>query len=200
MARLGRKPEARRLANDELELAQAQGSAPAIGVALRCVGLAAARGQRLDKLHSSVDVLRPSSARLEYASSLVHLGAELRRGNLRADARVPLREGLDLAIRCGALPLARTARQELAATGARPRRMYLRGVHALTPSEGRVARMAADGLGNTDIAQALFVTKKTVEKHLGNVYMKLDITNRKELPQALSSPRENHATLPKADG
>ena len=69
--------------------------------------------------------------------------------------------------------LAERAPEELAATGARPRRSRLSGVDALTASERRVARMAARGVGNVEIAQSLFVTRKTVEKHLGNVYTKL---------------------------
>ena len=73
----------------------------------------------------------------------------------------------------------------LLATGARPRRLVLSGLEALTPSERRVAEMAADGLSNRDIAQALFVTPKTVEVHLSNAYRKLDIHSRGELPNAL---------------
>ena len=57
----------------------------------------------------------------------------------------------------------------------------------LTPSEQRVAAMAADGMTNRDIAQALFVTQKTVEMHLGNVYRKLGVRSRTALPAALRS-------------
>ena len=59
------------------------------------------------------------------------------------------------------------------------------GVDALTASERRIAAMAADGLSNPEIAQALFVTKKTVEAHLGNAYRKLGINARGQLPDAL---------------
>jgi DNA-binding NarL/FixJ family response regulator len=88
-------------------------------------------------------------------------------------------------VRSGAQPLVDRAEEELAATGARPRRLLLSGVESLTASERRVARFAADGLSNKDIAQALFVTTKTVEVHLSNVYRKLGIGSRSELPQAL---------------
>jgi DNA-binding NarL/FixJ family response regulator len=111
-------------------------------------------------------LLRDSSARLEQAKALVALGAALRRTGSRAEAREPLREALDLAERCGALALAERAREELRATGARPRRSILRGVDALTASELRIARMAAEGLTNREIAQELFVTIRTVEMHL----------------------------------
>ena len=73
------------------------------------------------------------------------------------------------------------------ATGARPRRVALSGVDALTPSERRVAGMAAKEMTNRDIAQALFVTPKTVEVHLSSVYRKLGITSRAQLSGALGT-------------
>ncbi|HEX6389416.1 MAG TPA: helix-turn-helix transcriptional regulator, partial [Solirubrobacteraceae bacterium] len=109
------------------------------------------------------------------------------RANQRAAARDPLRRGLDLAQQCGATLLAERAEQELEATGARPRRRELSGVDALTPSERRVAEMAAKGMSNPEIAQALFVTRKTVEMHLGRVYRKLDVHGREELPVHLEA-------------
>jgi DNA-binding NarL/FixJ family response regulator len=132
-------------------------------------------------------VLEGSSARLEHARSLVELGAALGRANERSEARERLREGLDLAVRSGARPLVERAEQELAATGARPRRLLLSGIESLTASERRVAGFAAEGMSNKDIAQALFVTTKTVEVHLSNVYRKLGIGSRNELPEALGS-------------
>src|SRR5262249_2274268 len=106
----------------------------------------------------------------------------------RADARKPLREGLDLAHRCGATALTQRAREELKATGARPRRHVLTGRDALTPTEARVAQMAAQGHSTPEIAQALFVTPKTIETHLAHTYQKLNIHSRTELPQALNEP------------
>jgi DNA-binding CsgD family transcriptional regulator len=60
------------------------------------------------------------------------------------------------------------------------------GAEALTPSERRVAELAAEGRGNQEIAQTLFVTAKTVENHLGRAYRKLGISSRRELAAALS--------------
>jgi DNA-binding CsgD family transcriptional regulator len=77
-------------------------------------------------------------------------------------------------------------RSELYATGARPRTTALRGVESLTASERRVAALAAEGQTNRDIAQALFVTPKTVEVHLTNAYRKLGIRSRRELPATLA--------------
>ncbi|HEV2786183.1 MAG TPA: helix-turn-helix transcriptional regulator, partial [Solirubrobacteraceae bacterium] len=104
----------------------------------------------------------------------------------RVQAREALREGLDLAQRCGAAAVAERAREELVAAGARPRVAALSGVDALTPSERRVAGMAAEGMSNREIAQALFVTPRTVEMHLSNAFRKLDIRSRTQLVQALS--------------
>src|SRR4051794_24235409 len=151
------------------------GAARAIGVALDAGG----------RLEEAVTTLENSPARVEYAHALVGLGASLRRGNQRAAARDPLRQALDVADACGAEPLAERARHELHAAGGRPRRPRISGVDALTPSERRIAEMAADGLSNPEIAQALFVTRKTVEAHLAGAYRKLDIRSRAELPAAL---------------
>ena len=98
-----------------------------------------------------------------------------------------LREGLDLAHSLGGIALADQARHELVIAGARPRRDALRGRDALTPSELRVARLAAAGQTNRQIAQALFVTQRTVENHLTNAYAKLGIGSRPDLAAALVS-------------
>src|SRR5262249_22520617 len=87
--------------------------------------------------------------------------------------------------RCGARVLAERAMQELLAAGARPRRTALSGVEALTPSELRVAELAADGLTNREIAPALFGTEKTVETHPRPAYPKLHGTSRAQLPAKL---------------
>ena len=67
--------------------------------------------------------------------------------------------------------------------------MLRRGADALTASERRVAAMAASGMQNREIAQALFVTVKTVETQLSSCYRKLAIGSRRELGPALESPR-----------
>ena len=174
--------EARALARAELEDARRVGLARGIGVATRTLGLV--EGDRA-LLREAVAVLAGSPAVLELARTQVELGAALRRANQRAEAREPLRAGLDLAQRCGATRLAERARSELRATGARPRREALTGRAALTASERRTAEMAAAGMSNPAIAQALFVTVKTVEGHLSGAYRKLDVRSRAELPKAL---------------
>ena len=69
--------------------------------------------------------------------------------------------------------------------GARPQRLAFSGVDALTASERRVAELAVRGLRNREIAEALFVSLKTVEVHLGRVYTKLGIKGRSQLAEAL---------------
>jgi DNA-binding CsgD family transcriptional regulator len=180
---LGEPDEARAEAEALLAAARRFDTPGAVGQALRGCGLIEGGRAGLELLHEAVAQLERSPARLEHAHALVDLGAALRRLGARADARDPLRDGMDLAAAAGALPLAERAHQELAATGLRVRRAAQTGIAALTPSERRIAEHAATGLTNAQIAQALFVTTKTVEMHLGNAYRKLDITSRRELPR-----------------
>ena len=119
------------------------------------------------------------------AHALAELGAGLRRASHRAAARAPLTEALDLAARCGARPLAARAREELKATGARPRREWRTGLDALSPRELHVVRLAAAGRSNREIAHQLFVTLKTIEGHLARAYTKLGIEHRRELAPLL---------------
>jgi DNA-binding CsgD family transcriptional regulator len=167
---------------DEVELARAWGAPGPLGRALRALGLI---HNDCDLLGASVTTLDGSSWRLEHAYSLVELGAALRRAGRRRESREPLHAGMELAHDCGASPLVARAREELLATGARPRRVVRTGVEALTASERRVAGMAADGMTNREIAQALFVTTRTVEVHLTHAYQKLDISSREALPAGL---------------
>ena len=186
LARLGMKESADELVAEEVKRAQAWGVATPIGVALRTRGLLEGGQAGIETLRESVELLRRSPSRLELAKSLAELGAALRRANQRVESREPLREGLDLADRCGATALADRARDELAATGARPRKTMLTGAASLTASERRICEMAASGMSNPEIAQALFVTIKNVEGHLTHAYRKLDIGSRRELADALS--------------
>jgi len=173
--------EARALAAEELEIATALGFARAEGVALRAIGLIEGGEHGHELLAQSTRTLEGSPARLELARSLVEQGAALRRGGRRMDAREPLREGLAIAERCGAERLAERARDELRATGARPRRAARDGVASLTPAELRVCRMAVEGMSNPEIAHALFVSRGTVESQLHAAYVKLDVRSRREL-------------------
>src|SRR5262249_27663421 len=141
LLRLGERERAREVAQAELSDVRVFGTPRALGIALRVAGLAQEGERGLELLAQSVASLGNSLALLQRAHSLVELGAALRRRGNRATARKPLAEGFDLAARCGARPLAARAREELKATGARPRRAWRTGLEALTPSELRVVQL-----------------------------------------------------------
>jgi DNA-binding CsgD family transcriptional regulator len=193
LARLGELAEARRLADEALRIAHATGLPRAIGQAIRSAAALAPAEERVGLLTEAVARLRDCPARLELAAGLVDLGATLRRAGRRSDARAPLREGLDLAFRAGARPLADRAHAELLAAGARPRRPVLTGLEALTVSERRVASLATEGLTNREIAERLFVTQRTVETHLQHAFGKLGLHRREDLPAALARPARSEA-------
>jgi DNA-binding CsgD family transcriptional regulator len=174
---LGEREEAAALAQRAVAQAERWGDPWLLGQALRAQALVGGDGA----LERAVAVLRGSEARLELARSLLALGVR----EHGARAREHLAEALDLAQRCAAPALAERARAELVRAGARPRRAARSGRAALTATEERVARMAASGPTNREIAQALFVTEKTVEAHLSNAYRKLGIRARAELAAQL---------------
>ena len=186
LVRLERFDEAIVLAEQELAAARVVGTPWAIGVTLRAAGLSARGETGMALLEEAVEVLGRSPCRLEHARATIDLGAELRRSGRPGDARELLYQGLDRAHRCGAYALEARATQLLLQTGARPRRAALHGVDALTPSERRIVEMAASEMTNREIAQALFVTVKTVEMHLGHAYPKLGVRGRAELEAALA--------------
>jgi DNA-binding CsgD family transcriptional regulator len=177
--------EALSLVKEELEDARQVGQPRGIGAALRALGLIEGGAPGREHLIAAEAVLRRGPAGLEHARALVDLGAAMRRGGERAASRGPLRAGLDLAVTAGATRLAGRARAELAAAGARPRRAHLTGRDALTPSELRVAVLAGEGRTNNEVAQALFITPKTVDTHLTNAYAKLGISSRRDLAASL---------------
>jgi DNA-binding CsgD family transcriptional regulator len=193
--RLGERDRARELAQAELADVGSFGAPRALGIASRVAGLVEGGEGGLELLERSVVALRSSPALLERARSLAELGAARRRAGERTAARELLAEALDLAARCGASALAVRAREELKAAGARPRREWRTGVEALTPSELRIVRLAAEGRTNREIAQELFVTLKTVEGHLSRAYTKLGIDGRGGLRQILEPEKTRVSTL-----
>ncbi|MFC5138109.1 ATP-binding protein [Actinomycetospora rhizophila] len=178
-----RAPAARALAAEAVAAAEAWGAPLPLAEALRVAGEVAPRGEGLALLRRAVDVA--ADAPLERARDLLALGRALHRAGSRTEARDVLRRALDTASERGATAIARAAQDELVATGARPRRTRTSGAEALTPTERRVASAAAAGATNRAVAQALFVSEKTVETHLGSVYRKLGITARSQLGDAL---------------
>jgi DNA-binding CsgD family transcriptional regulator len=177
---------ARRLIGEERALAERFGAPRAIGVARRAAGLVTRGEEAVSLLRSAADLHAGCGARVEHARSLTGLGGAIRRAGRPAQARAPLQDAIALADRLGARTIARQARTELVLAGgdvpaARDR------TGELTPSERRVTALAADGRTNREIANALFVTVKAVEWHLGNAYRKLDVRGRHHLRDALSA-------------
>ena len=186
-ARLGERDRARELVEEELEIARRFGAPEPIGEALRVRALLVQGEEMVELAREAVEVLAASDLQLAHARALIDLGAALRRGGHRRDAREPLREGLDLANRCGSVLETDRAMDELRAAGARPRRPAVRGVDSLSAQERRVASMATEGLSNREIAEALFLTRRTVEMHLTGAYRKLGVAGRGELTDALGA-------------
>ena len=176
------------------------GTPGSIGTALATRGVVEGgdRGAELLRKPSGCSSARPpgSSTRAPSPTSGPCCGAPATEG----DAREPLRAGFELARRCGALPLAKRAHDELGATG--EKRAALRRHRGRVPDPQRAADCGDGGKGltNRQIAQELFLTVKTIETHLAAAYDKLGIRSRRELPDALGpEPRDQPArplTLP----
>jgi DNA-binding CsgD family transcriptional regulator len=115
-------------------------------------------------------------------------GTWLRRARRKADARTQLRAAVDSLDRIDATPWAERARAELNATGVTTPRPDRAGLPRLTPQERQVARLAAQGLSNRDIAAQLFLSPRTVGYHLYKAYPKLGVTSRSQLDPAALAP------------
>jgi DNA-binding CsgD family transcriptional regulator len=185
---MGDASAARLIAAEEIALARRAGTPRALGMALRAAAAAVEGDEKEALLGDSVAALEEGVSPLELARALVDLGTARRVAGLRKEARDLLERAQELAQRCGATPLAERAADEIRRSGARPRRTRADGAEPLTPSERRVAELAAEGLSNREIAQALFLSEKTVETHLGSTYRKLGIKSRRRLAAALGDP------------
>jgi DNA-binding CsgD family transcriptional regulator len=184
---LGETAEARELIAREVADARGWGDPWLLGQALRAQALVGPEAERISVLGDAVALLRASEARLELGLALLELGVAQHASGHARPARQALREVLELATDCAAPAVADRARIALIAAGGRPRRAAATGPLALTPTERRVARIAASGAGNREIAQTLFVTEKTIETHLASAYRKLGIRARGQLAAALTS-------------
>ena len=185
-ASLGEEETAAKLGREQLETARSVGAPGALGLSLRAAGLSMRGEERLALLEEAVSVLEHSARRLELARALVDLGREWTRVGRRREARDLQRRAIKLADDCGAVALGERARAELQAGPGRRARTELTGRSALTAAEWRVCRQAAAGGTNRDIAETLFVTEKTVERHLSSAYQKLGIRSRFQLAAAIS--------------
>ncbi|BCK66716.1 LuxR family transcriptional regulator [Streptomyces libani subsp. rufus] len=196
---LGETESAHELAEQELDLARRCRLPRALGVALRAAGTAAAGSRGLDLLAEAVTVLRPTPARLELARACHDFGVALLRRDDKRGARRTLREGLDLAVGCGATVLATRLEEGLHLAGGRVARSGSQGIRGLTAGEERVGTLAAQGYSNKQIAELLVVSLRTVETHLTGAYRKLGITGRPHLAAAMAEAGSSRGRSEPAD-
>jgi DNA-binding NarL/FixJ family response regulator len=185
LSRAGRREEALALAAEDVEQTALYGAPRAAAVALATAAAIEGGRDAQERLLAAIADLDGLGARLDAARARLDLGMLLRRRRRPRDARPPLAEAIDIAGRLGARRLAGEAEGELRAAGGRPRRPALTGPGSLTPSQRRVAELAAQGLSNPEVAQTLFVGVRTVETHLTATYAKLEIESRDQLGAAL---------------
>ena len=144
-------------------------------------------GVAADELYrEAIDRLGRTRLRPELARAHLLYGEWLRREGRRVDAREQLRTAYDLFTVIGMEAFAERARRELAATGEKARKRSPDTRDELTPQEEQIARLARHGLSNPEIGAQLFVSPRTVEWHLRNVFVKLGITSRRQLRTAAS--------------
>jgi DNA-binding CsgD family transcriptional regulator/tetratricopeptide (TPR) repeat protein len=180
------------LARDALErlakTTQPCGTEFALGIEARCRALLS-DGAAADKLYrEAIERLRRTRLRPEVARAHLLYGEWLRRENRRVDAREQLRTAHEMLVAIGMEAFAERARQELQATGEKVRKRTVETRDDLTAQEQQIARLAGGGLSNPEIAARLFLSSRTVEWHLRNVFTKLGIRSRRELANALAGP------------
>jgi DNA-binding CsgD family transcriptional regulator len=139
-----------------------------------------------ERYREAIERLSRTRMRSELARAHLLYGEWLRRKNRRVDAREQLRAAHEMLVTIGMDAFAERARQELEATGEKVRRRTVETRDDLTAQERQIARLARDGLSNPEIGARLFLSPRTVEWHLHNVFTKLGIRSRRELSTALS--------------
>jgi DNA-binding CsgD family transcriptional regulator len=135
---------------------------------------------------ASIEQLAATESLPEVARSRLLYGEWLRRKRRRREARVQLNLAYVIFDSLGATAFAERARIELAATGVEARSRTVATLHDLTPQEEQIARFAASGATNPEIAAQMFLSASTVEYHLRKVFRKLDISSRRQLKAALN--------------
>jgi DNA-binding CsgD family transcriptional regulator len=174
----------------------ASGTAMALGVLARSRALLTGDDGAEPLYLEAIAHLQRSPARPDLARAHLVYGEWLRRNRRRRDARESLRTAHELFETMGYVFFARRARVELAATGERARQRVPETHDELTPQELQIARLAASGVPNREIAARLFISASTVEYHLRKVFRKLEITARGQLRDALGEARSTAPATP----
>jgi DNA-binding CsgD family transcriptional regulator len=164
----------------------ASATAWALGVESRSRALLTDDDSAESLYREAIDQFSRTRVRTELARVRLLYGEWLRRQGRRIDAREQLRTAHEMFTAMGAEAFAERTRHELVATGEKAGKGALATTGRLTARETQVARMARDGLSNPEIGARLFLSPRTVEYHLGNVFTKLGITSRHELNRALA--------------
>jgi DNA-binding CsgD family transcriptional regulator len=184
--RLGRNQEAAETAEEFERDASAKAQPWALARAARCRGLLTAQDKSDQHFETALTLHGQTPDAFETGRTHLAYGSHLRRARHRVRAREQLRAAADVFDRLGADPWAETARAELAATGETARRRDLTTLSDLTAQELQVALSLAAGRTTRETAAALFLSPKTIEYHLRNVYRKLAIGSRSELTAAMT--------------
>ena len=153
-----------------------------MGLLARSRALVAGGDEADEHFRSAIDELSRGTIATDTARTQLLYGEWLRRARRRKEAREPLHEALEFFETIGASAFASRARSELAATGEHVRNRST-PVNVLTPQEAQIARLAASGERNREIAAQLFITTSTVEYHLRKVFVKLGVSSRTLLAQ-----------------
>ncbi len=163
------------------ESTAASGSDWALGVEARSRALVS-EGETADRLYQeAIERLGRTRMGAELARAHLVYGEWLRRENRRTDAREQLHLAHDMLADTGMDGFADRARRELLATGETVRKRVVETLTDLTAQEAQIAKLARDGRTNAEIGSQLFISPRTVEWHLTNVFTKLGITSRKDL-------------------
>jgi DNA-binding CsgD family transcriptional regulator len=164
---------------------QASGTEWALGIAARSHALLTDDGHAEDLYTEAIERLGRTRIATDLARAHLLYGEWLRRQPRRADARKELRIAHEMFTDFGMEAFAERARIELAATGEHARKRTAETVDELTPQESHIARLAAQGNTNREIAAQLFLSPHTVEYHLRKAFRKLDIKSRTQLAHRL---------------
>lgn len=189
LAELGRPAEGLDLVEQVTAAVQRWGTARAQGMLAHARGVLIPGDPGIDELVEAARLLDGTPGRLEHARTEYELGRRLLDRGDSEGARERLRRAIDIAVLCGDRLLLDQALPVLAAAGGRLRHSTESRTDALSGSERQVADRAAGGATNRQIAEALFLTQRTVEFHLTSVYRKLGISGRDGLATALTPGR-----------
>jgi DNA-binding CsgD family transcriptional regulator len=146
----------------------------------------------------AIDRLGRTRVRVALARAHLVYGEWLRRENRRRDAREQLRTAHELLTAMGIEAFAQRAARELLATGETARKRTIQTSDQLTAREAQIARLARDGLSNTEIAARLFLSPRTVEYHLTKIFAKLDISSRHQLHSVVSGDPDTAQPVPES--